>query len=368
MLNLLDRQLVRSYLKAYLVCLVSLLALFIVVDLFNNLDDFTAQNRDLGGILLHIARYYGYKTAQIFDRLCEAIVLLAAMFTVAWMQRNNELLPVLSAGVSTRRVVLPVLLTACAMLGLSVLNQELVLPQVDRYVVENREDARGDKEIDVTGGWESNKIHITGSKAVRRERLVRDFICTIPAEIGQGNLSTLQAREARYYPPGPGPHSGGWMLSGTQPAVLENWHRPEILKMIVEGKFFLKTEQVDFDLVTRPKNWHMFVPTWRLRGEMDKTDASRLADVAVIFHMRWTRPLLGIILVLLGLAIILRDQNRNVFVSAGLCLVLCAVFFAACYGCKYLGDADYLRPALAAWLPVLTFGPPALVLFDAVHT
>jgi lipopolysaccharide export system permease protein len=43
----------------------------------------------------HILKYYGIKTMQIFDRLCEAIVLLAAMFTVAWMQRSNELAPLL---------------------------------------------------------------------------------------------------------------------------------------------------------------------------------------------------------------------------------------------------------------------------------
>ena len=33
-----------------------------------------------------------------------------------------------------------------------------------------------------------------------------------------------------------------------------------------------------------------------------------------------------------------------------------------------LGDAEVLPAALAAWAPVLVFGPFALVLFDAVHT
>jgi lipopolysaccharide export system permease protein len=44
------------------------------------------------------------------------------------------------------------------------------------------------------------------------------------------------------------------------------------------------------------------------------------------------------------------------------------VFFAALFTCKSLGENDYLSPALAAWLPVLCFGPLAFVLFDAVHT
>src|SRR3954470_4056045 len=110
MWKLLDRQMVFNYIKAYLVCLVSLMGLFIVVDLFMNLDDFIQAHNGFGSVMEHIGIYYGQKSIQVFDRLCESIVLLSAMFTVAWMQRNNELFPLLSAGVSTRRAVRPVLL------------------------------------------------------------------------------------------------------------------------------------------------------------------------------------------------------------------------------------------------------------------
>src|SRR5476649_2823268 len=116
MLTILDRQMIYSYVKAYLFCLVSLTGLFIVVDLFMNLEDFTANRKDFLSVINYVGVYYGYKFFQIFDRLCEPVVLLAGMFTVAWVQRNNELLPLLSAGVSTRRVVLPVLICAMSMM------------------------------------------------------------------------------------------------------------------------------------------------------------------------------------------------------------------------------------------------------------
>src|SRR5438094_4947354 len=153
-MNLLDRMLVRGYVKAYLVCLASLLSLYVVVDLFTNVEDFAGQAHGMGAFLKHIGNYYGYKITQIFDRLCEAIVLLAAMFTVAMVQRNNELLPLLSAGISTQRVVLPVLGSAFAMLTLTVLNQELVIPRISRYLLQDRDDPNGAKEVDVMGGFE----------------------------------------------------------------------------------------------------------------------------------------------------------------------------------------------------------------------
>src|SRR5207302_3507284 len=105
---------------------------------------------------------YGYKSTQIFDRLCEAIVLLAAMFTVTLMQRNNEQMPLLSAGVSTHRIVRPVLICACLMLTLTVVNQEMVIPQVADRLTLDKDDPEGMKNLSVKGTYEPNGIHIEG--------------------------------------------------------------------------------------------------------------------------------------------------------------------------------------------------------------
>lgn len=366
-MTLLDRMLIRGYLKAYVVCLVSLLSLYIVVDLFTNVDDFADQHHGLIPVLKHIGTYYGYRTVQYFDRMSEAIVLLAAMFTVAWMQRNNELLPLLSAGVSTHRVVRPVLFSASLMLSLAALNQELVIPRIGSYLLSSRDDPAGDKDLEVHHGLEPNGIHITGERASRKQQVVKGFCCLIDTSIAR-NLVHLCAREAYYVPPGPEPLSGGWLLTGTTPAELEGWDRPDVLKILDSGKYFLYTQEVTFETVTRNRTWFIYASTAQLLTELSKPVSTRLASMAVLFHMRLTRPILGLILVFMGLSVILRDQNRNVFISTGLCLLLCGIFFGALFSCKHLGDNEYLSPALAAWLPVLTFGPLGFALFDAIHT
>src|SRR2546423_1631145 len=115
-----DRLMIRGYFKAYVVCLTSLLSLYIVVDLFTNLEDFSRKGGNFFGVVKLIGTYYMYQVSQIFDRLCEAIILLASMFTITWMQRCNEQIPFLSAGVSTRRLVAPVLCCAWATLSLAI--------------------------------------------------------------------------------------------------------------------------------------------------------------------------------------------------------------------------------------------------------
>jgi lipopolysaccharide export system permease protein len=367
-MTLLDRSLIRNYFKSYFVVLTSLLSLYIIVDLFLNLEEFSAGHRGLGGVLQHVGTYYGYRVSQIFDRLSEAIVLLAAMFTVAWMQRSNELLPLLSAGIPTRRVIRPVIMSASLLLGLTVLNQEAIIPRIASILLTDREDPKAERVVMVHGAFEPNLIHISGEFALRQQRLVRKFNCLIPESVARNSIY-IAAEEAYYFPPGEGPcGGGGWLLTDTQPREIEGWNTTSILEVLDSGKFFLHTKEVDFETVTRPRTWFVYASTARLLEELNKPDNTRLASMAVAFHMRLTRPILGLLLVLMGLASILRDQNRNVFISTALCLVQCAVFFGACFTCKQLGDKEYLGPALAAWLPVLVFGPLAFVRFDAIHT
>jgi lipopolysaccharide export system permease protein len=218
--------------------------------------------------------------------------------------------------------------------------------------------------VPVRSAYDSSGIHITGDRAVRQNLTVNGFYVTILDPQG-GQLIHLSAKEARYVP-GPGPRQGGWELVGTIP--MEAPTIPGLLEQRDSGRFFLHTRDVDFDAVTRNPNWFMMASTAQLYEELQRPESTRLAAMAVLFHTRLTRPILGMVLVLLGLSVILRDQNRNVIISSGMCLVLCGVFFAACYTCKMLGDNEYLNPALAGWMPVLVFGPYSLVLFDAVHT
>jgi lipopolysaccharide export system permease protein len=196
--------------------------------------------------------------------------------------------------------------------------------------------------------------------------MIRYLWVTFP-EGGPSGMAHLTAKEAYYVPPDGGAQAGGWMLLYTTPDLSEGALPPNLERVGV-GKYFLRTREVDFDSVTRGANWFLFASTPTMRSLLAKPDARRQPAVATAFHMRLTRPLIGILLTVMGLAVILRDQNRHVFINAGMCLILCAVFYAAVYGCKYLGENDFVSPPLAAWLPVLIFGPLAVALVDAIHT
>src|SRR5262249_62215601 len=108
----LDRMVLGAFFRSYLIVWTSLISLYIVIDLFTHLDAVANRPGGFPAVVNYVVHYYGNRLPQAFDLMPEPIALLAATFTASWMQRNNELLPLLSAGVPTRRVDPPGILRA----------------------------------------------------------------------------------------------------------------------------------------------------------------------------------------------------------------------------------------------------------------
>src|SRR5438105_159466 len=193
-----------SFFRSYVIVWTSLLSLYVVIDLFTNIDTFGKAGGGVRGVVEHVLRYYGYQIALIFDRLAEAITLLAAMFTVSWMQRNNELLPQLSAGIPTRRVIRPVLLGAAVTLSFGPLNQELVIPRIADQLMTPKDDPDGAKAQSIMGAFDRDGVHVEGVAGFRKDRRVKYFYVTFP-ESPRTGMVHLMAEDAVYIPPGDGP-------------------------------------------------------------------------------------------------------------------------------------------------------------------
>ena len=80
-------------------------------------------------------------------------------------------------------------------------------------------------------------------------------------------------------------------------------------------------------------------------------------------HIRFTDPINNIVMLLLGLPFIL-SRERNIKASASLCLMIVAMFYIFIYICRYMN----VDPTIAAWLPILLFGPISFVMLDSVKT
>jgi lipopolysaccharide export system permease protein len=250
------------------------------------------------------------------------------------------------------------------MLAVGPLNQELLIPRIADELQVPRDDPDQKRPIEMRGAFDSTGVHVEGLAGFRKDRRIKGFFVTFP-EDGAAGMIHLHAEEAVYIKSDV-PNESGWMLYNVVTELAEPL--PEQLQARGPKRYFLKLRDVDFDSLTKGSAVYALASTAKLQEVLSTPDQRRQPAVAVLFHMRFTRPLVGLVLVVLGLAIILKDQNRHVLVSSGLCLLMCVIYYCAVYGCKYLGEKDFLTAPLAAWLPVILFGPLAFVQFDSVHT
>src|SRR6516165_10325593 len=195
-MRILDRQRYWAFLKAYVICFTSLVGLYIVIDAFSNFDEFTKRASGGRELFEVMSRYYLVHMSEFYDRLCGVISMMAAIFTVTWLQRNNELLAMLAAGISTQRVIRPVIISAILVSGLAVANQETIMPSLAEDLQKSHDDD-GSRKVLVSGRYDDNWIYLHGNEADRTEQTVLLFNATFPVEIF-GAIREIEAKQARY--------------------------------------------------------------------------------------------------------------------------------------------------------------------------
>src|SRR5450756_2425439 len=101
----LDRYIIRNFLISALLCIVVLMSLRIMADLFVNMDEFVKDKGDVAGktvrmIAEDIVTYYAYQSPVYFRQMGGVMMVAAAAFALWRMNHTNELTAMLASGVS----------------------------------------------------------------------------------------------------------------------------------------------------------------------------------------------------------------------------------------------------------------------------
>jgi lipopolysaccharide export system permease protein len=387
-MRILDRERYKAYFKAYAVCFTALVGLYIVIDAFSNFDEFSKRAEGVVETFTIMGRFYLIHMTQFYDRLCGVIGMMAAIFTVTWMQKNNELLAMLAAGVSTHRIIRPVWISALLVSGLAVVNQELIMPPLGEELQKPHDDD-GLRKVNVTSCYDSQGIMIHGREADRNAKTIMPFNATLPVSIF-GALLELEAKQGRYIPETAVrcPLRGGWLLRGARinPPIDEELLKPgrSILTRLdsthgfpppvgdhldLGGDTLFLASDLQFSSVTRTRQWFAYAPTSDLLRELyDPVNAPEKQAIAVCLHGRILRPLMSLNLLFLSLPLVLSGYGRNMFINLGLSLGTSALFYGIGFMCRYLGDNGHISPELAAWAPLIGFGSLAAARWGNIRT
>src|SRR5438105_9730091 len=118
-MRLLDRYVIRNFLQAYFYCIAGFLSIWLIFDMSDNISIFIDEHFGIG----LTARYYATQVPEVFVVLLPVSLLLALLFSAGRISRANEIVSMLTAGVSIPRVIAPLigmgLLTVAGSLALN---------------------------------------------------------------------------------------------------------------------------------------------------------------------------------------------------------------------------------------------------------
>ncbi len=370
---IIDRYLLRQFLKTFLICFLSLMGLYVIIDCSTNIEGFLRCGEKMGGVLKFAAQYYSYKTFAIFDLINGILVLISAMFTVSWLQRHNEMTALMMAGVSRIRIVTPLIAAAAVVSLLAMANRELLMPRFRDELARRPQDLIGDQAqtLDPHYDYETD-IFISGRCTYTDQKRIEQPDFRMPRPLKQYG-ARVQAANAYYLPP-QGDRPGGYLFDKvSSPKHLNNYSslllagRP-VLITPHDQPDWLKPDQcfiasnLDFEQLTGGLGFKNFSSTAQLIAGLGNSSLGFGADVRVKVHSRLVQPLLDITLLFLGLPLVVRRESHNVFLAIGMCMGITTVFLVTVMSLQQLGASSIINPALAAWMPLIIFVPPAVSL------
>jgi lipopolysaccharide export system permease protein len=369
---LFDRYLLKRFFRTLLVCFTSAAGLFVVIDVFTNLEEFITLGERHGGMARVVVEYYGPRVALVFDRIGAFLILLAAMFTITWLHRSNELTALFAAGVSPRRIARPLIGAAVLVVAISAVNRELLIPAHRDQLTRNAQDWLGSRARAIYPRRDHRTdILLNGEASFPGERRISRPHFSFDEPLA--NFGRYVAAENAFYQAATAERAAGYLLDNvTTPESIADLPSlviagaptlltPRDCAWLERDQCFLVSD-VDFEQVAGGAGWRQFSSTSQLLSGLRNSSLDFGADVRVEIHSRMVRPLLELSLLFLGLPLAFLADHRNVFLAAGKGVLLALAFIVVVLACQGMGAAYWVRPALAAWAPLLLFIPLAVYL------
>ncbi len=369
MFNKLDRYLLRQFITVFMICFMSLNGLYIVIDAFGHLDSFVAHASGGGNIFAILGEYYGYRTIAFFDKTSGILGLIAAMFTITWIQRHNEMTALMAAGVSRIRIIRPVIFSVVAIALLTAAGREVVIPKIRHRFSQDTKNLARDTQVDIEWRYDrKTNLLLGGTKGIIARKEILQPTVSLPHEISQYGKQISATLATHHF--ATSQHPAGYLLQGVEPAhallkqktlSLENapvvitpvdaaWLQPEELFVVTD---------ISYELLAGGASWRDYASTSELIQELKHPSTDIGNDVRVKVHSRFLQPFLDLTLLMLGLPLVVSKGNKSPFIAVGFCLGIVSVFLAVQLGCVALGGSGWISPALAAWIPLILFVPVA---------
>ncbi len=132
MIKKIDIYILKYFLSALVVVIISFGLTFIVINIVEELRDFIDHNVPL----IEVLEYYTYFGGWIIKSFLPMFIMLAVLFSVSVLSRKNEILAMKASGISLYRIALPILVAVFFLSGGHFYYNEYIYPPLNKKRLE----------------------------------------------------------------------------------------------------------------------------------------------------------------------------------------------------------------------------------------
>jgi LPS export ABC transporter permease LptG len=359
--NILDRYILREFLKILLLVLLSVAALIVIVD-YTQISGDVRENH----VGFHtVFAYYRFMVFQILHWTLPVSVLVSTLVTFGIMSKNNEVTAIKSTGVSLFRVALPIVGVAAIVSLLAYLNLDFVLPYSNQRVDYLKKKIKGQV---IYGSTSQQKLWFRGKGQYLINFLSFDRSTNELAQVQVFEFHPQQFRlTRRVYAQRARWDGQGWVFQNGWMASFTDNGGTTFSKITEPLRLYYSERPSDFATEARAPDQMTFA---QLRDYIETIRNSGYAaeDLTVKLYEKTSWPVISIVMALIALPFAFSIGKRGALYGITIALLLGLVYWVIFAVFTKFGEVGNLPAILSAWSANILFAIAATYLFLRIET
>lgn len=382
-MKLLDRYVLTTFLKNYIISLAVLIGMYVVMDMVFNFDQIITVQKQVGAnssglfsilaVVKDVSNYYFYQSFLIFVELSGIIPVVAAAFTLLRFSRFSELTAFLAAGVPLLRVTIPIIVASVLLNVFLVVDQEFVLPGMIPQLTRTHEELH-------TSAPSSFRIRSmqVGAHSLLIAADYQPPTATTPATMEE--MDVLERNDAME------PVSHLFATTATWDASHHRWNLadgrrvtgllPRQIHSDEQPVSFYQGEVTPEEIALYHSSGFVeLLSTKRINELIARPKSYGVNNLYKVKYLRATQPLMNVVLLLLAIPTVLTHDPKSLKMAASKCLILTGLAMGSVFLTQQIANNPPVGPLwastwplLMAWIPLFIFGPMSVWLLTRIRT
>ncbi|MBI4314053.1 MAG: LptF/LptG family permease [Candidatus Omnitrophica bacterium] len=361
-MKILDRYTVRQLIGPLIWCFCLFLVLYLVIDLFGHLDEILRFKVPLR----ILAKYYGAMIPVIFVQVAPFACLMAVLYTVGNLNKNQELVAMRASGLGPWQIVRPLLAAGLLVSGLVLYANEQLTPGAvltlqilkDDYLERPPDPTRPPREqrpIESLAVYGTGHTLLYAKSFDPRSKVLEDVIIL---EHGPDLKLKRKITAARAEWTG-----SSWRFFNCAVLRFDSEGKSFGKKIGFERKIIPIGESPEILMKADQQSQAMsFRELKKYIERMGPSGAEATQKLQVELQTKLAYPFASFVIILIGTPLAVRSSRGGTLMGMGTAIGIALAFYTAQAIFTAAGKGGMLPPALAAWGANLIFGGLGILL------